>query len=64
MQQHLVQSENLWPTRAFFGFFVWIYIFRKPEKKIKTYEVEIIVDDVLDQIEAKNFITLKIIEHF
>tara|TARA_Y100001970_G_scaffold105894_1_gene132677 strand:- start:9577 stop:11067 length:1491 start_codon:yes stop_codon:yes gene_type:complete len=43
----------------FFGFFVWIYIFRKPEKKIKTYEVEIIVDDVLDQIEAKNFITLK-----
>ena len=32
---------------------MWIYVFRKPEKKIKTFKVEIIVDDVLDEVEAR-----------
>ena len=44
---------------TFFGFFVWIYIFRKSEEKIQTFKVETIVDDVLDETEARNFITLK-----
>ena len=44
---------------TFFGFFFWIYLFSKSESKIKTTHADIIVDDVLDEIEAKNFWGLK-----